>query len=251
MDMAISRLAVWGMRLAIVALVLLAASALANRLGIVHFRLALQGLALAALAGLVAALVSLGGIASALSGGRAGVLPGLIGLVLGLLAAAPAGLGMVAGAKVPRIHDISTDLSNPPQFDELAGMRGADANPLDRREPANLADLQRQAYPDLQTLMVTGQPGRVFEAARQTAHDMGWTMMGSTPEKGLIEATATTALMGFKDDIVIRVAEREGRVAVDVRSVSRVGISDLGTNTKRIRAYLAALKAELEKSGGG
>src|SRR5690606_16028 len=110
---------------------------------------------------------------------------------------------------------------------------------------------QRQAYPDLQTLMVTGQPGRVFEAARQTAHDMGWTMMASTPEKGLIEATATTALMGFKDDNVIRVAEREGRVAVDVRSVSRVGIGDLGTNTNRIRAYLAALKAELEKSGGG
>ncbi len=75
MDMAISRLAVWGMRLAIVALVLLAASALAHRRGIVPFRLALQGLALAAQAGRVAALVSLGGIASALSGGRAGVLP--------------------------------------------------------------------------------------------------------------------------------------------------------------------------------
>ncbi|HUD52817.1 DUF1499 domain-containing protein, partial [Parvibaculum sp.] len=61
----------------------------------------------------------------------------------------------------------------------------------------------------------------------------------------LIEATAVTKLIGFKDDVAIRVTETEGGAAVDVRSVSRVGMSDLGTNAKRIRAYLAALKAKL------
>ncbi|HEX7776265.1 MAG TPA: DUF1499 domain-containing protein, partial [Parvibaculum sp.] len=89
------------------------------------------------------------------------------------------------------------------------------------------------------------QPGKVFEAAQATAQEMGWQIVASTPETGLIEATDTTKLIHFKDDIAIRVAEKDGGTAVDVRSVSRIGMSDLGVNAARIRAYLAALKAKL------
>ena len=83
----------------------------------------------------------------------------------------------------------------------------------------------------------------------ETAREMGWEIVASDPEAGLIEATATTAVMNFKDDIAIRITETDTGAAVDVRSVSRVGISDLGANANRIRTYLHALRVKLGEEG--
>jgi uncharacterized protein (DUF1499 family) len=240
-----SRFATWGFRLALVALVVLVIGIIANRYGLASFRIALPTLALAALIGLVAAVVSLVGLIASLGSGKTGTTVAVLGIVIGLVAATPVATSFAKGRHVPRIHDITTDLVNPPQFVAVVPLRKDSPNPLDRKEPANLAALQSAAYPDLQTLTVQEQPGKVFEAARDVAHDMGWEIVAATPETGLIEATATTSLLHFKDDIAIRVAERDGGSAVDVRSVSRVGVSDLGVNAKRVRTYLAALKARL------
>lgn len=239
-----SRLALWGSRIAIAAVVLLILSILANRLGLLGYKLPLLGIAASALIGLVAVLVSLVGLVVALRG-KGGAGAALLGIVLGVAALWPLASARVMGADVPRIHDITTDLANPPQFDAVVALRADAPNSLDRSSPPDLAALQQKAYPDLATLVVQEQPGKVFEAALETAKAMGWKIDASTPEKGLIEATDTTKLIGFKDDVAIRVAEKDGGAAVDVRSVSRVGVSDLGTNAKRIRAYLAALKARL------
>ncbi|HEX7775364.1 MAG TPA: DUF1499 domain-containing protein [Parvibaculum sp.] len=242
-----SRFAAWGLRIGIAALVIVAAAIALAHFEIIPSKLAIAGIALSALVGLLAALISLAGIVVTLAGRKTGTLVAIIGLAIGLAAAVPVGTTMVKGSKVPPIHDITTDLSNAPQFVAIAKIR-EDAkapNALDRLAPPNLADLQKEAYPDLATLDVAEQPGKVFEAAQATAQEMGWQIVASTPETGLIEATDTTKLIHFKDDIAIRVAEKDGGTAVDVRSVSRIGMSDLGVNAARIRAYLAALKAKL------
>jgi uncharacterized protein (DUF1499 family) len=241
-----SRTAVWGLRIAIAALVVLVLGIIGNRYELVPFRIALLGIAIAGLIGLLGIVVSLVGLVIAFRGGRSGAFLALIGIVVGIVALTPLGTSFVKGRSVPPIHDISTDLSNPPQFVAIVPLRAASPNPLDRAAPANLAELQAKAYPDLAPLTLQEQPGKVFDAAREVAHDMGWEIVAATPETGLIEATATTSLLRFKDDIVVRVAEPDaGIVVVDVRSVSRVGMSDLGTNAARIRAYLSALKTKL------
>lgn len=240
-----SRLAAWGLRLAVLALVVLVLAAIANRFGFIGYTLPIRGLALAALIGAVAVLVSLAGLFVTLVGGRAGAGAALLGILIGAVAALPVVTAAVQGRSVPRIHDITTDLADPPQFDAVVILREGAPNSLDRSSPPDLAELQRKAYPDLETFVVHEQPGKVFEAALETAKEMGWRIDAASPEKGLIEATATTRLMGFRDDVAIRVSERDGAAAVDLRSVSRVGISDLGANAARIRAYLAALKTKL------
>lgn len=245
MDRQQSRLAKWGLWIAVAALVVLAVCVIGNRFELIHFGIAVRGLAVAALIGLVAVVVSAAGIVRTLVSNRSGVRFAIAGLVLGLLVAAPVVQGIMAGAQVPGIHDITTDLDNPPQFDAVVALRGEGTNPLDRAEPENLAELQAQAYPDIATVEIGEQPGKVFEAAVETARDMGWTIVSMNPEAGLIEATATTRVMNFKDDVAIRVVERDGGAAVDMRSVSRVGISDLGANANRIRTFRDALKKKL------
>lgn len=239
-----SRLAVWGSRIGIAALVLLVLAVAANRLGIAGYQLPLLAIALAGLAGLIAILVAFAGIV-ATTRGKAGMGAALTGLVLGIVALAPIGSTLALGRGVPRIHDITTDLANPPQFDAVVALRDGAPNALDRASPPDLAEQQKAAYPDLATLVVAEQPGKVYEAALGAAKDMGWEIDASAPEKGLIEATATTKLIGFKDDIAIRVVEKDGGAAVDLRSVSRVGMSDLGANAARIEGFLAALRARL------
>jgi len=244
-----SRLAAWGLRIAILGLVILALGILAQRFELVHFRLALMGLAGGAAIGLIGAVISAIALVISLVSSRSGVRSAIAGLVIGLLVAAPVGQAMIAGSKVPAIHDITTDLANPPAFDAVIALRGEDANPLDRAEPADLAELQQQAYPDLKTLEVSEQPGKAYEAALETAREMGWEIVSSNPEAGLIEATSTTRIMNFKDDVAISVTESGEGAAVDVSSVSRVGISDVGSKANRIRAYLDALRVQLGVEG--
>ena len=245
-----SRLAAWGLRIAVLGLIVLALAILGQRFGLVHFRFALMGLAGGAAIGLLGAVISAIALVVSLASSRSGVRTAIAGLVIGLLIAAPVGQAIIAGSKVPAIHDITTDLDNPPAFDDaVVALRGETSNPLDRKEPADLAELQRQAYPDLKSLEVAEQPGKVYEAALETAREMGWEIVASNPEAGLIEATATTRVMNFKDDVAIRVTERGEGAAVDVRSVSRVGISDVGANANRIRTYLHALRVKLGVEG--
>ncbi|MGV8998351.1 MAG: DUF1499 domain-containing protein [Parvibaculaceae bacterium] len=239
-----SKLALWGLRVAILALVVLVVSILALRYELLAFRVPLLGIAVAGLLGFVGLVLSLIGLIITLGGKRTGTLGALVGVIIAVVAMVPFTTSYVKGSKVPRIHDISTDLVSPPEFVAIVPLR-AGANPLDRKDPADLSDLQAKAYPTLVTQEFNVPAGVVFDAARGVAHDMGWEIVASTPDTGLIEATATTGLLRFKDDVAIRVVENGSATKVDVRSVSRVGQSDLGTNAARIEAFLAALKAKL------
>lgn len=133
---------------------------------------------------------------------------------------------------VPPINDITTDTSNPPQY-----MTTARAYP-----GAEFARQQRAAYPDLVSPTLPISPQAAFAKAVAAAEAMGWEVVGRDAATGRIEAVDTTKWFGFKDDIAIRVTATDAGSRIDVRSKSRVGRSDLGTNAQRIRAYLERLK---------
>ena len=147
---------------------------------------------------------------------------------------------------VPPIHDITTDLDNPPAFSAVLPARAAErAGSLDRRTP-QLGELQKAAYPDLAPLTTTLPPTRAFAAALEVAKSMpGWTIVAADPATGRIEANETSRWFRFVDDIVIRVAPDGSGSRIDIRSESRQGRSDFGVNARRIRAYLQTLKTHL------
>jgi uncharacterized protein (DUF1499 family) len=149
---------------------------------------------------------------------------------------------MFKTASVPRIHDITTDTEDPPQFVALLATRQASSNGAAYGGPAVAAE-QKKGYPDIVPLLLPDPPERVFARIEAAARGMGWHIVAAVPAEGRLEATATTPLLRFKDDVVVRVVPALNGSRVDVRSVSRFGRGDMGANAKRVRAFLAALAA--------
>lgn len=140
-------------------------------------------------------------------------------------------LPLLAAACAPRINDITTTPDDPPTF------RSRPAYP-----PENAA-IQKQAYPDLAPVVLKQEPAVAFATAVAAAKRMPrWEVVYEDAAARVLEAVATTGLMRFKDDIVVRVKPADGGAAVHVRSKSRLGKGDLGANAKRIRAYAEELK---------
>ena len=156
-------------------------------------------------------------------------------------------LGMMTTAKnVPPIHDISTDLVNPPEFVAIAPLRADAPNPVEYAG-AEAAEQQRTAYPDLQTLTYSQSKSELVEASKQAIENLGWELVNTDADKGIVEATETTAWFGFKDDVVVRVTDNDSERLVDIRSKSRIGKSDLGKNAARIHALIDELDSVLLK----
>jgi uncharacterized protein (DUF1499 family) len=162
-------------------------------------------------------------------------------LVLSLAAASvPLRMWMVLRS-VPMIHDITTDTEHPPQFDAVLKLRKGALNPV-AYGGQETAEQQHKAYPDIAPLVLDLPPALAFERCLTTAKYLGWTIISRNTEKGTIEATDTTFWFGFTDDIVIRISPLDKGSRIDLRSLSRVGKSDVGTNAKRVREFLKALK---------
>jgi uncharacterized protein (DUF1499 family) len=157
----------------------------------------------------------------------------------------PVRMWMIARS-VPAIHDITTDTENPPVFRAILRVRGDALNPAEYGGP-DVAQKQRKAYSDINPLLLDDAPAKAFERALAAARAMRWDIVSAHLEQGLIEATDTTFWFGFKDDIVIRISPHDGGSRVDVRSVSRVGKSDLGANAERIRNFLKTLKQNRQR----
>ena len=147
---------------------------------------------------------------------------------------------------VPPIHDITTDIDNPPAFSAVLPARAAErAGSVDRRPP-QLGELQKDAYPDLAPLTITLPPTRAFEEALEAAKSMpGWTIVAADANAGRIEASEQSRRFRFIDDVVIRVVGDGAGSRIDVRSTSRQGRSDYGVNAARIRAYMGALRKRI------
>jgi uncharacterized protein (DUF1499 family) len=241
------RIAVLGFALAVVAAVAAVSSGLGSRADLWSFRTGFQILRWAAWGGLAAAVLSLLGLVLAFGGRTAGhrgrpLLLGATGLVIGLVVLRVPWSWKQRADSVPPIHDITTDLADPPAFEAVLPLRQDAPNPSEYGGDS-IAAQQREAYPDLGPLTLDLPLDAAFRRALEAARDMGWEIVDSDPARGRIEATATTPWFGFKDDVVVRVRPEDGGSRVDVRSVSRVGRSDVGTNARRIREYLEELSA--------
>jgi uncharacterized protein (DUF1499 family) len=166
----------------------------------------------------------------------------MIAAVVSLIPIIGLGSQVFVARSVPAIHNISTDVLDPPQFDAIVAIRSEGNNPLAYRiENGDIAELQKNAYPDINTITVSANIQETFDKAVKVAEGLGWDVVNKDQGKGIIEATQTTALWQFKDDIVIRVranTQMPDTTDIDLRSVSRIGQSDLGANANRIQRFI-------------
>lgn len=164
--------------------------------------------------------------------------------ILAIIAVAMPVSMMGKASSVPPIHDITTDVTNPPPFVAIAPLREGAPNPVSY-EGEDVTVQQIEAYPEIKTQLLAQNIEQVYAASEQVISRLGWDRVTEGALPYTLEATDTTTWFGFKDDIVIRLSAKNDNTLVDVRSKSRVGRSDLGKNAERINTFLAALREQL------
>jgi len=239
-DQPVSRVAIWSSRLGWFAIAVAVLSIIIVRSGLLELVPALATFAAALVFAGIAILFAVAAFVVIWRQGLGGLGRALLGLFLGLsLLAYPAYLGTRA-MRLPQISDITTDTTNPPRFEVLARLRPRGRT--DYPGPA-VAALQRAAYPDVASLEL-GVPAKVaYDTALALVTKRKWFIGDSRPptltrRDGVIEAVARTPIMGFRDDVVIRVSPGGQGTRIDMRSASRFGTHDLGANAARIRSLL-------------
>jgi uncharacterized protein (DUF1499 family) len=236
-----SRLAAWSSRLAWFALILAALSVIAVRTDFIEIMPGLVAFGAAlALAG-VAILFSFGAAVVIWREGYSGIGRAAWGFILSVLLLAYPGYLAVIAYHLPTIRDITTDAANPPRFDALSRLRPRGTS--DYPGP-QAAALQRQAYPDVAPLQVLSTPRQTYDATLALVSRHKWRVVDARPpapparREGTIEAVARTTIMGFREDVAIRITPLGTGAQVDIRSASRFGDSDFGSNASRIVSLL-------------
>lgn len=212
--------------------------------GLWNYRIGISMLRWAAYGGIAAMALSLIGLIASI---RIVIVRGFVWALMGIVIG-----GVVAGTvlhwkqvagSVPRIHDITTDTANPPEFVAIRKLlRSGENSPI--YVGSETAALQRKAYPDITPLILPVSTKQAFEGALAVSRRMGWQIIDYDKSEGRIEAVATTSWFGFSDDVVIRIKRHDSGSRVDIRSESRVGVSDLGKNAERIRKFLRTMKEQ-------
>jgi hypothetical protein len=239
----------------IVSLVVALAAALGTHFGIWTYKVGLPLILPAIAIGLAALVAGIVWVITALvRNSSAGARYGVIGLLGALVVLAAPLNGLRLGLTSPPIHDISTDIEYAPAFKAVLPLRQGAANGPEYDGPkqvtlpgghtTTVAALQKKYYGDVVAWVGFTKPDKLFWRALNVANRMGWHVVAFDPKEGRIEATSTSFWFGFTDDIVIRV-KPAGKLGarLDIRSKSRVGLSDLGANAARIRSYLKTLKS--------
>jgi hypothetical protein len=255
-ETSISRLAIWSRRIALFSLAATFIAVIIVRSGALEIVPALSTLAgalvLACLAILLAFAAGVVIWRQGIGGGRQAVTALLIGAAL---IAYPTYLGIKA-SRLPAIYDITTDPIDPPQFDAIARLRPRDANPV-TYAGLYTAEQQHAAYSDIEPDDTTVTPQDAFAAAMKVIAKRKWRVVDARPPQGplprvidarapqssavrdgIIEAVARTPILGFRDDVVVRIRPTIDGARIDVRSASRYGRHDLGTNAKRVRSLI-------------
>ncbi|MFZ5783123.1 MAG: DUF1499 domain-containing protein [Pseudomonadota bacterium] len=172
---------------------------------------------------------------------RRGFVAAFLAVLVGAAAAYAPVTWFLRAQRSPELNDISTDISNPPPFVATLPLRRGASNAA-AHPGAEAGALQRAAYSDIVPVTLPIPPAEAFKRADAVAAAMGWDVIARAPREGRLEAVATTAWFGFRDDIVVRIRADGTGSRVDIRSKSRDGRSDLGVNARRIRAFIARLK---------
>ena len=242
-----NRLALFGVLVVIAAAVLHRAAGLPTPVALNLFAVGLASAAGAMLCGLIAAI-------QIWHGGRTGAWNVGWGLILStVLFAWPAAYWQL-GRNLPRINDISTDLYYPPKFNALVVERSASANPA-AYPGERFAREQAQAYPDLHSVTVDRPADEAFEIVVdlvRSRRGLNWRIVAEEPpvargnKPGMIEAVERTLVLGFYDDIAIRIESQGRQSKIDIRSASRYGSHDFGQNASRVRRFVRELQSRLD-----
>ncbi|HEY7298646.1 MAG TPA: DUF1499 domain-containing protein [Xanthobacteraceae bacterium] len=236
-----SRLAIWALRIGFFSLAATVLAIIIVRSGVLEIRPALATVAGALAFAAIAVLLAFAAFAVIWKDGLKGMgsAVGAIAIGVGLLAY-PAYLG-IKGYKLPWIYDITTDPIDPPRYEALARIRPRDANPI-IYAGLSAAQQQRAAYPDIEPLEEEASPKAAYDAAVAVITRRKWTVLLKRPPEarrdGQIEAVARTPILGFRDDVVVRIRAIPDGSRIDMRSSSRYGRFDFGSNASRIRKLL-------------
>ncbi|HEY0044607.1 MAG TPA: DUF1499 domain-containing protein [Allosphingosinicella sp.] len=219
-----------------------------------HFGAAFTVLRYAFFAAIAGAVLGLLGLFLAKRARRAGLLlPNLLAVVVALGFVLYLGSLIRTAKSVPAIHDVATNLDDLPQFtrlkvreDNLEKVPDMDRPELKAMPPeARWKAIHRESYGDLKTVQLAAPPAEAIRRAGALARDRGWEIVAEDTARGTLEATATSRFFRFRDDVVLRARPAPGGGSlIDMRSISRVGGSDVGMNAKRIREFLADLQRQ-------
>lgn len=243
-------MSLWACRLALFGLQLIVLAFVLHRFASLPTPALLGSLVVAGGLGFFAVVVALLALRGIWRKGGRGIGAALTGACVGAaLAGWPAAV-MPVMMQQPAIVDISTDTQSPPQFRDLARLREPGANSLDYPGEA-LAALQAQAFPDIRTMVVMRPGLESFELTREIIRRMKWVEIAARAPAnanavGEIEARVITPIVGFRDDVVIRLKGERGKTRVDIRSASPYGKYDLGRNAERVRGLMKELHVRLD-----
>ena len=237
----------WLKRLAIISVLVFPLAVIAARAGLINLKIAMLSVAIGLLLALLVFLVSMFMTLKHKNSNPLSAKTARNAMLLCLIPIIGIGSVMVNGRDVPQIHNISTDVSDPPQFYKIKEIRTDQDNPLEY-DSAVLAEVQQAAYPNVKTLLVNTNRNEALDRATRIAEKLGWNIVNTNSELAIIEASYTSRLWGFVDDIVIRVRgnQADNQTTIDLRSVSRVGRSDMGANAKRIEAFIETFNSNSE-----
>jgi uncharacterized protein (DUF1499 family) len=167
----------------------------------------------------------------------------ILSMILGLVPVGIIGPQMAAAGDVPPIHDITTDTANPPAFVAIVPLRenapnGYEYGVTEAWPAEKLGAITMEAYPDLKPIESDLSVADAVDRTEDALQAMGLEIVAVDKEAGLVEATATTFWFGFKDDMVVRIVGKGEGSRIDLRSMSRVGQSDVGANAARITDFV-------------
>lgn len=240
----------WARRMALFFVQLLILTVLLHRFGTLATPAAMNLLAVS-LGGLfLAIIVAVIGLIRIWFGGQIGAAQAFTGIAIALIGLAVPLWYLSHFFLLPRLNDIETTPRQPMQFKQLAAMRPADSNRVAEPDLA-AAEEQEKAYPDIRPMELERSATETFDIVHEAVKRLGWTIVLNEPPgdgaPGRIEATTRTSIMGYTDDELIRVTGDDTRAFIDVRSVSRYGMHDLGANAEHIRTLFAEVQSALEK----
>jgi uncharacterized protein (DUF1499 family) len=239
-----SRLAIWSQRIGLFSLAATVIAVLVVNSGALELVPALSTLLFALVLGVVAILLAFGAAVAIWIEGIGGVRQAATGLLIGLaLVAYPLYLSVKA-YRLPAIYDITTDPIDPPRFDVIARLRPRDANSV-TYAGLYTAEQQRVAYSDIEPDLTNATPQEAYAAVLKVINKRKWPIVDARPPQetaprdGRIEAVARTPVLGFPiDDVSVRIRATADGARIDVRSASRYGRHDLGSNAARVRGLI-------------
>jgi uncharacterized protein (DUF1499 family) len=247
----VSSLATWARNLAVFAVVAVVVSILIVRFGFLEMKPALATFFGALGCAGLSILVGLAAFVAIWQNGTRGMSRILLAFLIdALVLAYPAYLALQY-RRLPAIHDITTDPIDPPRFDALAPLRNGDGTNTAVYAGLYSAEQQRRAYPDIEPVELQIPAERAYQLSLQLANKRKWLVIDERAPQpprriGRIEAVARTPIMGFREDVSIRVSADGDDSRVDIRSSSRYFESDLGSNAARVSKFIDDLNAAAE-----